>query len=409
MIFVPETSNRKDWSRLVANAIKSTANQLPGDSLVFVSQASDLPPSVSGVRTLRANTAYYFTTTVDLAGDRLVAGQNTVILGSSSENSRIKSTGLTSAALISSAWSMPMRGVTIEAAIALNLDATDNGIQALDWFGVNFTDCESIGLIKNFSNVIWTDNGILNSGGLIFDGTIGTIGLSSCIFDARPGSTAITIPATATITRRFRVIYSAFVALSGETALDVSTSATLPIEGYILDTCNFGGGGTYTSGVASSDILALWSNCRGIKNSDSVATMYMQGNATATDIITVATPIKIAGTTIAGANNQRFDHATNKLTYTGARTRDFFVSVTATLTAGGSNDEYGFYIAKNGVEINESEQYVTANTAGRVESVALQAIIELSTTDYVEVFMENITDNSDGTISFMNAIITPVT
>lgn len=404
---LPATKFQQWWQRIV-EAIEDLDARRPGEGLVFVESAANLPEPIAGVRTLADNTAYYFTTTVDLRGDRLVAGENTVILGSSSENCRIKSTGLSGTALITSAWSLPMRGITLEASIALALDATANANQALDWFGVNFTDCATIGTIKGYSNVIWTDCGVLNSAGLTLDGTIGTVGFNSCLFDGRASGTIITLPSTLTISRRFRVIYSAFVVLSGETGINASTSATLPVEGYILDTCNFSGGGTYTTGVGVNDNKSLWTNCRGIANSDTVGTMYMQANATATVIAAVSTPVKVAGTTTAGANNQRFSHSSNRLTYDGSRTRGFNVTVTGTLT-GGSNDQYGLYVAKNGVEIGESEQYVTANAAGRVESFALQTITQLVTNDYLEVFVENATDGDDVTVSYMNVIVTPVT
>lgn len=406
---LPESANRQDWPRLVSQTVNRLAQSAPGIGFVFVNNASDLPPAVSGVRTLAANTAYWFTTTVDLQGDRLICGANTVILGSSSENCRIKSTGLSGTALITSAWSLPIRGITIEANIALALDATANANQALDWFGVNFTDCATVGTIKGYNNVIWTDCALLNSAGLAFDGTIGTVGFNSCLFDGRATGTIISIPSTATISRRFRVIYSAFVVLSGETGINVSTSASVPVEGYILDTCNFSGGGTYTTGVLSSDNKALWTNCRGIVNSDSLATMYMQGNATATTFAATSTPVKAAGTTTAGIANQRFSHASNKITYDGARIRDFKVTVTGTLASGGANNEYGFYIYKNGSAIVESEQYVTANTAGRVESFTLQTIARLEQTDYLEIWVENITTTASVTITFLNVIVTPVT
>jgi hypothetical protein len=406
---LPESDSRGDWPRLTAQIVNRLAKDAPGDGLVFVNSPSDLPPADSGVRTLLDNTAYYFTTTVDLQGDRLVAGANTVILGSSSENCRIKSTGLTGSALVTSEWSLPMRGITLEADVALDLDATANANQALDWFGVNFTDCATVGTIASYGNVIWTDCALLNSAGLTFDGTIGTVGFNSCIFDGRTGATTITLPATLTITRRFRAIYSAFVSLSGETAINASTSATIPVEGYILDTVNFSGGGTYTSGILSNDNKALWINCRGITNSDSVATMYMQSNATATTIGATGTPVKVAGTTTAGANNQRFSHSSNRLTYDGARDRDFFVIGTGSLTNGTANNEYGLYIYKNGSAIVESEQYLTANASGRVENFTIQSIVPLSETDYIEVWIENITAANSATISFLNVIATPVT
>lgn len=379
------------------------------EGLNVVGSTNDLPPAdASGVIQLEDNATYQFTGVVDLMGSRLVAGQNTVILGSSSENCRIKSTGLTGTALLTSNWSIPIRGITFEADIALNLDAAGNANQAIDWFGVNFTDCGSVGTIKDYGNVIWTDCAVLNSGSLTFDGTIGTVGFLSSLFDASSGSTSIILPATLTITRRFRTIYSAFVTLSGETGINASTSATIPVEGYILDTVNFGGGGTYTTGITSDDNKALWINCRGITNSDTVGGMYVQNNSAVTNIVTQGVAVKVNAATTAAAVNQRFTHAANRLTYVGARERDFLVSVTATLVDGGVNNSYGIYIAKNGVAIAESEQYVQASGAGRVESVALQAIIPMTTDDYLEVFAENDTSTADVTFQFMNVIALPI-
>jgi DNA-binding ferritin-like protein (Dps family) len=72
-------------------------------NFIFVGSINDLPVAVNGVITLKDNYTYFFTKTVDLLGSRLVAGENTTILGGSSENCRIKSTGIaTDVALLSS-------------------------------------------------------------------------------------------------------------------------------------------------------------------------------------------------------------------------------------------------------------------------------------------------------------------
>lgn len=380
------------------------ARALPADTFVFVDSAADFPPANGGVITLVDNVTYFVTTSVDLQGSRLVGGQNTTILGGSSENCRLKSTGLTGTALITSEWSLPMRGITLEADIALNLDATANANQALDWFGVNFTDCATVGTIKGYTNFIMTDSAFLNSSGLTFDGSIGTIGVTQSLFDAASGGTAIILPATLTVTRRFRIIYSSFVALSGETALNVSTSATIPVEGYILDNCNFSGGGTYTTGVAFSDNKARWDNNRGIQNSAAIGFMYMQNNATATTVASVGVAYKAAGTTTNDAITQKFTHTSNRLTYTGALSRDFRVLVAATITSG-ANNEVGLYIAKNGTVIGNSEQYITANAAGRAEGGGCQTVISLATNDYLELFVENDTAATNITVEFLSMIV----
>jgi hypothetical protein len=194
----------------IITAINTSGGGLTSGEIIFVSTTEDLPTPVNGVITLADNVTYFFTTVVDLLGDRLVCGENTTILGGSSENCRIKSTGLVGTALITSVYSLPMRGITIEANVALNLDG-DGTTTALDWFGVNFTDCATVGTIKDYSNFIMTDCAFLNSGGLTFDGTIGTIGFSQCLFDCNATNTVFILPATLTVTRRFRIIYSSFI------------------------------------------------------------------------------------------------------------------------------------------------------------------------------------------------------
>lgn len=380
---------------------------LDSGDIVFVSSVSDLPTASGGVITLADNITYFFTTTVDLLGSRFVCGLNTTILGASSENCRIKSTGLTGTALITSVYSLPIRNITIEADVALNLDG-DGTTTALDWFGVNFTDCATVGTIKDYSNFIMADSAFLNSGNLTFDGTIGTVGFSQCLFDVNGTNTAFILPSTLTISRRFRIIYSSFVVGTGQTALNVNTSATIPTEGYILDTVNFAGGGTYNTGVQYDDNKALFVNCKGINNSDSIANYYMSDNATVTNVITVATPLKIAGTTTANSINQKFTHTNNRATYTGAINRNFKVTATVSVTSASANDQIGFYIAKNGTVITESEMYVTTNASARAESVTIQTITSLITNDYVETWVENDTDASDVTVTFLNVIIEPL-
>ena len=121
---------------VVASATASATRALLNPpTYVLVYSTADLPAAVAGVITLAANTTYVITTTVDLAGARLVCSANTAIIGGSSENCRIKSTGLGASPLITSAYSLPMRNVSIEATIALALDATGNPDQALDWTG----------------------------------------------------------------------------------------------------------------------------------------------------------------------------------------------------------------------------------------------------------------------------------
>lgn len=393
--------------------INSINLKLPDPEFVFVNSKTDFPSAVSGVITLADNVTYFITKTIDLTGDRLVGGQNTTILGGSSENCFLISTGLSaSTALISSNWSLPMRNLTITHGTALNLDATGNSTAALDWFGVNFLNCNSsggglgVGTIKSYSNFIMSDCALLNSSGMVFDGTIDTVGMVNCLLSGIAASTTVSFPSTLTITRRIRIIYSSFVAFGGATAINLDANASLPVESYILDTVNFSGGATYTGGVTYTDNKAFFSNCKGIVNSSAIGQMYFNNSLNANSIGTQNIFEKISGTTTASSINQKFSHTSNRLTYTGGLARSFKITASSSAASQTTNVILILIrVAKNGVTIAESEAQSTTSAAGRYESFFSQCIVEMTTNDYIELWVANGTNANGIAVSEMNLII----
>lgn len=401
--FYLDTTNSELYTNIsgVITSLNPTSG-LAGNEFIFVFSKLDFPTAVGGVITLDDNVTYFITKTIDLTGDRLVGGVNTVIIGGSSENCILKSTGLSSStALITSVYSLPIRNITITHGTALNLDG-DGTTTALDWFGVNFTDCATVGTIKDYTNFVMSDSAFLNSGNLTFDGTIGTIGMSNCLFDCATTSTALILPSTLAVSRRFRVIYSSFVALSGETAISVDTSATISNERYILDTVNFSGGGTYIAGVTHTDNKALFVNCVGITNTSTKGYMYMLNNATDTPIgvSNVNVWVKASGTTTAGTNS-KFTHTTNRLTYNGAFTNSFLITINATVRSATSNQSISIGVAKNGTIVSDSEGIIRTATSNVEHGGSTQAVVEMTTNDYVELFVRN-TGSTDVRVTDFN-------
>lgn len=380
---------------------------LKTDKIIFVGAKADLPSAASGVITLEDAKTYFITGTVDLLGDRLVAGNNTTIVGGSSENCILKSTGLdASTALLSSTFSLPMRNISITHGTALNLDGTGNATAALDWFGVNFVDCPTVGIIKTYSNFIMSDCALLNSANMTFDGTIGTVGFVQCLFSGRAAETTLNFPSTLTITRRIRATYSSFVAFGGATAINVNDSAVIPVEGYILDTINFSGGANYTAGVQFNDNKALFTNCKGVSNSAEIGQCYFTNNTTQNTIATTGVFEKILGTTSASAVNQKFSHTNNSLTYTGGITRSFRVTASCSAQAITTNATTILVrAAKNGTTIAESESQATTSATLRNENFYSQAIIELATNDYLELWIANATNANNVLVTELNMIV----
>lgn len=388
-------SKPKDYNELTTN-------------IIFVNSLSDLPTASAGVITLDSNKTYYITTNIDLLGNRLVGSENTTIIGASSEVSVLTSTGLGSGiALLTSIYTTPIRHIAInDVDTAVNFDGTSNpSDMALDWTGVNFVNVPNVGVIKKASNFIFDKGAFLNSKGLVFDGTIGTVALNNSLFsgDGLAGN-ILQLLSTCTITRRFRVIYSSIVATSSNVGINVNASASIPVESYILDTVNFSGGATYLSGVSVTDNKTLFANCKGIANTNEVSQYYMNGNATTTTVSATNTAYKVLGTTTSASITQKFTNTSNRATYVGSLTRFFKVTATLSLESA-NNNQIGCYIAKNGIVLGESEVYGTTSGVGRAENIVIQTLVELSTNDYIEIFVENATAISNILVTELNVIV----
>ena len=374
-------------------------------NFIFVGSKNDLPPAVNGVINLKDNYTYFFTTTVDLQGDRLVAGDNTTILGGSSENCRIKSTGIsTTTALLSSVYSLPIRNITFEAPWAINLVASIPSVHALDWFGVNFTNCAKVGIISSYNNFIMLDGAFLNSQDLTFDGTTGTVGFNQCLFSGNFGlggtKSILNFPSTFICTRRIRTTVCSFVVPSGYTGITVQDGVVFSqAESFILQTCNFSGPGTKLGISTHTDVDGLdsfYDGNRGIQNSFVVGQLYMKDNVGLTTFVASNTWTKIVGvTTTLGVTNSKFTATDNRLTCNSVIDRKYSIQATISFQQGANPIavKFGFYISDGTSGIKTSSTFNHLAT-GDISHVSLNDIVELNSGDYVELHAMN-TDNDE--------------
>lgn len=377
--------------------------------LYFINSLVDFPSPVDGVITLLDNSTYYLNGTIDLLGVRIVAGRNTSIIGGSSENTFLLSSGLTETALITSEWALPMRNITLIADIGLNLIANQTELQALDWVSVNFINTSNVGTISGYTNTTFFNCAFLMSAGLKFDGSIGTIAFNQCLFRGVDSESVITILDTATVERRFRIIYSSFVLASGMTGITITDTPSIPVESYILDNVNFSGGGTYISGLDDNSNKTLFVKCVGIVNTTVNGQLYINNNAVATAVAATNTFYKAAGTTTPSVDNKKYLHSNNRLTNDAVIERRYLVQCTLSFNSGNNNVcEFGFFDSKlNDIRL-PSRVKSTANAAGRAESVTLFCVVNHAAGDYIEVHVANTSSTNNITVTDMNLIITEV-
>lgn len=375
--------------------------------VIYIHQKADFGSSTGGVISLEDGKTYIVTTNIDLTGDRLVCNGVINLFGMSSETSFLTSTGLgVGVPLITTIYTIVLRYITFhDVDTCYSIDGNTNTV-ALDWFGVNWSNIPNVGEINKCDNFILETCAFLASNGMTFTGTIGTIGITNSLFRGIDSfaNPIIQIQSSCTITRRFRILFSSIISLTANTGIDFSTSATVPIEGYILQTVNFSGNGTYQIGVTAEDNKSNFENCRGIVNSGSLTQYYMNANVTATDIITQDVFVKAAGTTTTGTITQRFTLTNNRATYIGALSGIFKITISLSATSG-NNRLLRFRVAKNGTTIAQSEVEETTSGTGRSQTLICQDLVNLVTNDYLELWVANGSSNQDITVENLNVII----
>jgi hypothetical protein len=386
-------------------------------NFIFVGTKNDLPPAVSGVITLKDNYTYFFTTTVDLEGDRLVAGDNTTILGGSSENCRIKSTGIgTDVALLSSVYSLPLRNITLEAPWAINLVASIPSVHALDWFGVNFTNCARVGIISSYNNFIMLDGAFLSSQDLTFNGTTGTVGFNQCLFSGNFGlggtKSILNFPSTFICTRRIRITVCSLVVPPGYTGITVQDGVTFTQpESFILSTNNFSGPGTKLGISTHTDIdgaTSFYEGNRGIDNTFVIGQYYMKNNTEETTFTGIGTYSKIAGvTTTTSATNSKFIHSDNRLTCSAGIERQYLTQVSATVvTSTDTVCSLGIYDSSNGNQILDASTLEFECINGVPITVHITDVHKHILNDYIEVHISNLNNTDPVTVTQLNVLAT---
>lgn len=130
---------------------------------------------------------------------------------------------------------------------------------------------------------------------------------------------------------------------------------------------------------------------------------FIVNNAVETVIAAVNTPVKATAATSVGEISADFAHSANRLTYNGTETRTFKIdaAITALRGTGSGSPKFAFYIALNGAVISKSK--IIRDVGGNAQAaINAQALLQLSTNDIIEVWVENTTDTANLLIEELN-------
>lgn len=128
---------------------------------------------------------------------------------------------------------------------------------------------------------------------------------------------------------------------------------------------------------------------------------FSRDAAAVTTISAAGTYVKASGTTTLDTDAEDFDDAggtNNRLRYTGAPARHVNVVATLSVTCASSNQVLGFKLAKNGVLIDSTVVRDKLGSGSDIRALALTAIVDLETNDYIELWLTNETSTGAVTV-----------
>lgn len=194
-----------------------------------------------------------------------------------------------------------------------------------------------------------------------------------------------------------------FVNGANETMFDLNTSIQSTVDSITFNACQVEGGINGNVFAASS---LDQKDTKVIANSNTImddtvpgGMLYMVNNATVTTIAAIDTPVLVAGTWTVEFESQFTGTTAGRLTYNDVRTINTPVDVSITVNpAAGTNKNIRAYIAKNGSVVTGSGKSVLTDT-GDPATLSLIWQLDLATSDFIEVFIENKTDTTDITVT----------
>jgi hypothetical protein len=361
---------------------------------VVVNELSDLPSPVGGVITLEDDKDYLFITDVDFGVTRLVPGNNTLVRGADSSIISItySDTG-TFMTAVDKSFRFDRIKVSTPNGQLLDVSATVPGcvFQLTD---MTIGECDTIGSLDGLTavqlnNVAWND---IKTDGISFTGTNTAFYCQDNLVTLN-GGTFIDLDAATfegfTITNPFVIGAGGTTFLSG-----AASSANINVGGLGTVLNARISGSTPLSGVTSDDSRWNFLANDGIADTRPDGLLSVNIPFTVT-ISAVDTPVRIGaiGTDWIVERASQFTGAGDgRLTYDGEKnaTLPILASLSAEVVSG-TNKDLTFYIAIDGVIVANSGASTTVSS-GAPKNTPIPWQDQLSSAQYVEVWVENNTD-----------------
>lgn len=364
-----------------------------------------------GVYTLEDDQAYFIGGEIDIGTDRIVLGSNTVVRGFNRFGDQITGTGSPLITMPSSATLQDMRFSCVGGTA---IRTTGSGTALC--LGVTIVACAQAADIQSSGYFVGDPFSVLSATttGVVLNASATEVKLKNGVLVVTAGS-GIDLTG-GSVDRAF--IQSNRIIVTGGTGFttsassaDINSGGAGIIEGNIFDVT---APGVASSGYDTSDLLWRSEGNAGIESSTKNAQAYMHAAHTTT-ISGASTPVVLNGSTSwVDQHSDQFTVSTSgRVTYNGIETTEFDVSAYISGAANSSTGSpvYNIYIyhydtsATSGSTITASRASRQWKTTDVGAFAPASAIVTMETGDWVEVWIENVTNTNDFDSDVYNLMI----
>ena len=379
---------------------------------LIVESLADLPAPIGGIITLPDNTLIRACGAIDLEGNRLNLGVNSVLVGA---NAAIDGffTDNPASLVIATGVDFTCPGLFFQNDTGPIVDFDGQDVASVMVFATTFQSSLAFGTILDA--VMVSLGSIILTGladGIVMDGTIPNTSIANTFMLNASGTfTGITIPATATI-GNLEILDTTMQLAPGMTGLSFAVGGTYT---RVTVLGSFFTGGTALAGVTKGDPRFRFLINVGILDSIVAGQMAFSGNLSGVEtVISVTGTFVRPGTGNAGTHpvfvasppNERFSiigatAPTQQLRYNGLANVQLCVRVTLSVQNQGAGAEgFSARLRQNGVLIpNAVLDGQTGGPAASAGNIGVEALVTAEPGDVFDYEIANLTSTDDLTIS----------
>jgi len=373
---------------------------LYGNNFAVINDEDDFPAQSGGIITLEDNTTYVLTSSVSTAY-KFTLGINNAFVSFNPFKTSLTYTG-TGVLFTGTDVSFSTSGIGIVATLGTIFDMTDTvgGVKYISLSRTVIAGAAKLGSIDDMLGIGMSQTSIVADAGIDFTGSnIQVLSIDQTRLVSTSG-TFVGIDLGTAILDDVNINAFTVVAPSGAIGIrGASASGNIP-TGKIANVTNSsftGGTTTPLSGISADDIRWKFDgNSANVPDTMPDSLLSLVLNATATTL-SVGVPTIVAGTWVDERSSQFTNTSGGRGTYNGERdlTTPIDISITVDV-ASGTNKSIRAYVAINGTVVTNSGKAVNISS-GDPKELTLHWQAALSTSDYVEVFIENETDSVNAT------------